>query len=185
MTSAFLSYQHIDRPVATFIAAELEQIRDVEVFIDYQKLRGGEYRIRLGEEVVKNDYFIVLVSPRSVESRDVRFEIELALAEKPESHIIPFLIEEIDSWQNVYPLLSFERVQLQFNSTENPQTGRSMRRAIKRLEELMELQEMPRDSEPRNAPEPTITEEAKSEIESNGKTSLVTNLRPQSSATKT
>lgn len=168
MTSAFISYQHKDRPVATYIAAELEQIRGVTVFIDYQKLRGGEYRVRLGKEVVKNDYFVVLVSPRSVESQEVRFEYNLALDEKPNSCIIPFLIEEIDSWAKVYPLLSLERVQLQFNSSEDPLTSRSMRRAIKRLEELMGVQDLPRDSEPRNAAELTIAEEAKSEIDSNG-----------------
>lgn len=169
MTSAFISYQHVDRPVAAAVKAELIRNEGVdEVFIDYQDLRGGEYRILLGKKIVTLDYFVVLISPSSVESREVRWEIELALREKQECHVIPFLIEEIDSWQNVYPLLSFERVQLQFNSTVNPQTGRSMQRAIKRLEELMALQDMPRDSKPRSTLEPTITEESEREIESNG-----------------
>lgn len=179
MTSAFISYQHEDRPVATYVAAQLESKQGVSAFIDYQKLRGGEFRKRLGEEVVNNDYFVVLVSPRSIESQEVRYEINLALAEKPGTHIIPFLIEEIESWKNVYPLLSFERVQLQFNSSDNPQTGRSMQRAIKRLEELMEIQDIQRVSASHSIPDPRIFEEAKSEIEFNGEQSSDQHTSPE------
>jgi WD40 repeat protein len=91
MTRIFISYSRRDKAVADYIGAELRN-RGTDVFIDYQKLIGGENFIgRLGREIEARDFFVLLLSPRSVASKWVQAEAAWALrCDKP---IVPVLLE--------------------------------------------------------------------------------------------
>jgi len=87
----FISYSRRDKAVADYIGAELRN-RGADVFIDYQKLIGGENFIRrLGREIEACNVFVLLLSPCSVASKWVQAEAAWALrCDKP---IIPVLLE--------------------------------------------------------------------------------------------
>jgi hypothetical protein len=91
MTRIFISYSRQDKTIADYIAAEL-RVREADVFIDYQKLVGGENFIgRLGREIEACDYLLLLLSPRSVSSKWVQAEVAWAL--KNNKPIVPVLLE--------------------------------------------------------------------------------------------
>lgn len=91
MTSIFISYSRRDRDAADFLAGELRK-RGGEVFVDYQKLTAGENFIgRIGQEIERHDFFILLISPNSVASKWVQRETSWAL--HLNKTIIPVLLE--------------------------------------------------------------------------------------------
>ena len=79
LTKVFISYSHHDRPVADYIAKQLE-IRDADVFIDYQRLKGEEFVPRIGREIESSSFFVVLTSPHAVRSKWVRAEVTWAFS---------------------------------------------------------------------------------------------------------
>ncbi|MFP4324092.1 MAG: SUMF1/EgtB/PvdO family nonheme iron enzyme, partial [Anaerolineales bacterium] len=107
MTRIFISYSRKDKALADYIARQLRH-RGAEVFIDYQKLIAGEDFIgRLGQEINRADYFVLLVSPRSVASRWVRAEVAWAFTqEKP---IIPVSLEPT-SIHDLFFLVNLEQI---------------------------------------------------------------------------
>ena len=133
MTSVFISYSRKDRTVADHIAAELRN-RGAEVFIDYQKLVAGEDFIgRLGKEIESREYFIIIVSPRSVDSKWVKAEVSWALHNN--KTIIPVLLEPA-SMTEFFFLVSLEQVDFQrWNVDGNVET------AILKLAKGMKLPE--------------------------------------------
>ena len=107
MTRIFISYSRRDKAVADYIAAQLHG-RGAEVFIDYEKLVAGENFIaRLGSEIVSADYFVLLVSPRSVISKWVGGEVAWALIK--DKTIIPVVLEPA-SFDNFFILSNLEQV---------------------------------------------------------------------------
>ena len=132
MTSAFICYSHIDRHAADNIADELRN-RRVDVFIDYQGLSAGEIEEQLGRQIMVKDYFIPILSPRSVESKWVRSEIGLARDEKDRGKIIPVLLEKIE-WYKVFTLITLNRIDL-----TQWKPGRQMNDEIAELARLMKL----------------------------------------------
>jgi WD40 repeat protein len=95
MKTIFISYSRTDAEPASFIAEKLHENYDIDVFIDYQRLRAGErWPIRLAEEIKTREYFLVLVSSRSMKSRWVNREINFADAHN--KIIIPVILEPAD-----------------------------------------------------------------------------------------
>lgn len=91
MTSVFISYSSKDREAATAIATWLSEHR-VDVFIDYQKLIGGEeFTDRLAGEIEERDYLLALVSENSLNSRWVIREIQHA--DRHGKEIIPVRLD--------------------------------------------------------------------------------------------
>ena len=108
MSSAFISYSHKDRIFAEFIATELYN-RHADVFIDYQRLVPGAVDEQLAHEIREKQYFVVALSPRSVESDWVKDEIGFAREIKDKKYIIPLVLEEIE-WDSVFRLIRLYRV---------------------------------------------------------------------------
>jgi WD40 repeat protein len=161
MTRIFISYSRRDKAVADYIGAELRN-RGADVFIDYQKLIGGENFIgRLGREIETCDFFILLLSPRSVASKWVQAEAAWALrCDKP---IIPVLLEPA-SMTDFFFLTNAEQVDFTRWSVDG-QVGE----AVCKLAEALGLSTEPIRSEP--VPEPLVRaattegEEAADELE--------------------
>ena len=64
-----------------------------KVFIDYQELQAGDFVSQLGHKIEENEYFLVVITPRSLASKWVRAEIGWAFAKKDNSFIIPISLE--------------------------------------------------------------------------------------------
>ncbi len=78
-SSIFISYSHIDYEMARRIKDDLERY-GVNVWLDEIQITVGDNIFeRMGEGVEKCDYTAVLLSPDSVGSRYVAYEIEIAM----------------------------------------------------------------------------------------------------------
>ena len=169
MSSAFISYSHKDNAVADFIAAELRN-RNVDVFVDYQRLQAGEFMSQLGQEIERKEYFIVVVSPNSVSSKWVKAEVGWAFANKTVDYIIPVWLEPV-RLTDVFVLASLE--QINFTRWND---DRAMDEAIQKLARLMSLSHEPIKSEP--VPEPMLRENMMNEQRNNETEVLDENLSP-------
>jgi WD40 repeat protein len=110
MAGVFISYSRHDKDFADYIAEELRQ-RDFEVFIDYQRLLGGESWVeRLGHEIDKREYVVFILSRRSVRSEWVQDEI--AYARRLNKPIIPVIMERIkdSDWSKFFFLVRREHI---------------------------------------------------------------------------
>lgn len=107
MTRIFVSYSRSDQEPAEHIANELKA-HGADVFIDLQRLTAGEDFVgRLGKEISAADVFVLLLSPRSVESRWVKAEVNWAFTQ--EKRILPVLLEETDLTEFFF-LVNIDRI---------------------------------------------------------------------------
>ena len=161
MIRIFISYSRRDKAVADYIGAELRN-RGADVFIDYQKLVGGENFIRrLGREIETRDFFVLLLSPRSVASKWVQAEAAWALrCNKP---IVPVLLEPA-SMTDFFFLTNVEQVDFTRWSVDG-----QVDEAVHKLAAALGLSTEPIRAEP--VPEPLVRatttegEEAEDELE--------------------
>lgn len=80
--NVFVSYAHSDTEVVDKIIKMLKAVPDVQVWYD-NNLRGGEHYFSvIAESILKNDYFIFVVSKSSVSSDWCIQELEFAKSEK-------------------------------------------------------------------------------------------------------
>jgi hypothetical protein len=153
MTRVFISYSRHDKTMADYIAAELRR-RDADVFVDYQKLVAGENFIaRLGREIEARDFFVLLLSPRSVVSKWVQAEAAWALhCNKP---IIPIRLEPA-SLTDFFFLINLEQIDFTRWSVDG-QVGE----ALGKLARALGLPDRPTQVGP--APELLVAQPAPSE----------------------
>src|SRR5262245_3314838 len=104
MPRVFISHSTADR---AFVEHEIVQVLDrhgIDRWYcqdDIQSAADWEEKIRRGLELC--DWFLVVMSPRSLASRWVRAEVHWALDERPD-RIVPVLFEEC-AWQDLHLLL--------------------------------------------------------------------------------
>lgn len=80
----FVSYSSDDRRFATLLLGRLANHPEVSVFATQNLSAAGDYRLRLKEELLSAGAFLILLSPRSVKSNWVLYELGAAWAlEKP------------------------------------------------------------------------------------------------------
>lgn len=139
MIKAFLSYSHVDKEIAVYIAQEL-RARGVDVFIDEIGLRPGNYWKQLGKEIRICEYFIVLLSPNSANSKWVQKEISWACISKPEEKIIPVLVKPLSQsdWEPIFHLTDTQYVDF-----TNWYLERDADEAVIKLAEYMDLSVKP------------------------------------------
>lgn len=91
MSQLFISYSRSDSAAVDALTKRLEE-QDFDVWIDRQGIEGGtQWRREIVDAIETCDAFILVLSPRSVASKNVRREVDLA--ETSERRIIPVLIE--------------------------------------------------------------------------------------------
>ena len=132
MTSGFISYSHKDREIADYIADEL-RARGVDVFIDYKKLKSGDYVEQLGVQIEQQEFFLVVVSPDAIESKWVRAELLLAFDLKSNCKIIPIWYRPV-RLTKLMVLTPLERVD--FTRWDDDQ---NMDEALRKLCRLMDV----------------------------------------------
>ena len=75
--SIFISYSHDDRVFAGHLTADLRR-RGVKVYIDERLQAGESWRKQLAVAIENTDAFVLLLSPSSVESEYVEWELDTA-----------------------------------------------------------------------------------------------------------
>ena len=79
MPRAFISYSTKDRPFVEQLARDLGS-NDVEVWFDRWEMLPGDSLIqKIGDAILSHDYFVVVLSPQSVDSSWVNRELGVAL----------------------------------------------------------------------------------------------------------
>lgn len=135
MTSIFISYSRRDIDFANRIAAEL-RARGADVFIDYQKLKAGNFVSQLGYEIENREYFILIVSPNSVSSKWVQAEVTLAFLN--DKKVIPIILNEPDSYAPIFPVVNRESV-----DCKRWHIDRNINKSIEKLARLLGLPNQP------------------------------------------
>lgn len=90
----FISYSHADRAVCQEIARALDALEKLNLWYDKSLVPGEEYRKRIAARIQEADYFVVLLSGRSVQSEWVLDELEYAKSCRKK--IIPVWIEPVE-----------------------------------------------------------------------------------------
>lgn len=107
--SAFISYSRKDSLVAHFIANTMKN-HGIDVFIDTKHMDGGNFISNIGQEIKLKDYFVILISPNSVQSKWVQREASLAFVDKDDKKIIPVILQATPMENVMWPLLVIEQV---------------------------------------------------------------------------
>lgn len=74
----FLSYAHDDRNKAEEVIKHLATQPNFHVFTANQMSAGENWKDRIKKELAKSDFFLVLLSPTSIRSKWVQFELGAA-----------------------------------------------------------------------------------------------------------
>jgi DNA-binding transcriptional LysR family regulator len=122
----FVSYSSEDRWFATLLLDRLANHPDVSVFATQNLSAAGDYRLRLKEELRAAGAFLVLLSPRSVKSNWVLYELGAAWAlGKP---LVAVLTDP-----TVRPKIPVEARQLSVVYVEDPKEPAAVERILKHL----------------------------------------------------
>lgn len=122
----FVSYSSDDRWFATLLLDRLANRPDVSVFATQNLSAAGDYRLRIKEELQAASAFLVLLSPRSVESNWVLYELGAAWAlGKP---IVAVLTDPA-----VRPKIPVEARQLSVVYVRDPKEPGAVERILKHL----------------------------------------------------
>jgi hypothetical protein len=96
---AFISHSHVDKDCARNIATELIQ-KGVDTWFDEWEIQPGDSLIeKIFQEGLKDvDLFAVLLSPSSVQSEWVKYELDVALIQRLSgvTRVVPIIVEECD-----------------------------------------------------------------------------------------
>ena len=116
MSKIFISYASKDREAADFIAQQLGA-RGADIFIDYQRLIGGEDFVeRLATEIESSDAIVFLLSEHSASSKWVRKEIQYA--DHNEKLVVPVALDEVEVPRALFFLTTAQRISLTDWQTE-------------------------------------------------------------------
>ena len=98
VTSAFLSYARRDMGIVSFIAQTIKAARrDIRLFVDLEKLHGGEkWQERLDEELEKSDLLYLCWSRNAAASEWVEYEWKYMAENKGVDSILPIALEGPD-----------------------------------------------------------------------------------------
>lgn len=93
MSHIFISYSRKDQETTNQIVARLKE-RGFPVWIDYEGIKGGKlWRVEIVEAIDNADAFVLMLSPNSAASDNVRKEVDLA--ESSNRKIFPVLLAPV------------------------------------------------------------------------------------------
>ena len=79
MAGVFLSYSHKDRGFVEQLARDLRANGVTPWYDRWEMLPGDSLVAKIGTALLKNDYFVIILSPNSVSSQWVQRELAAAL----------------------------------------------------------------------------------------------------------
>ncbi len=94
----FVSYSHKDAPVVREIVDALKA-SGLSVWSDQSLAAGTDWAADMEKALRQSDAFIFVISPESLESPSVNFELGVALsraADSPDLRIIPLMVKKVD-----------------------------------------------------------------------------------------
>ncbi|MEM7425050.1 MAG: toll/interleukin-1 receptor domain-containing protein [Pseudomonadota bacterium] len=121
----FISYSREDEAFALELERGLKFAGEYEVLIDREDIRGGEdWRDRLRALIADADTLVFVLSPRSVKSKECRWEVEEA--QRASKRVLPVEIENVDGLE--VPGQLNTRHYIGFKGTASFMTGLSVLR---------------------------------------------------------
>ena len=99
MVRAFISYNSHDRGFVEQLAKDLKANGVTPWFDRWEMLPGESLTDKIGPAILENDYFVVVISPSSVESEWVKRELGVALTREFDERrveIIPVYLRECE-----------------------------------------------------------------------------------------
>ena len=102
-TKVFISYSHHNREICSKIAEVMEHTGGISVWYDKGLIPGEEYRKKIAAAIRSADFFLVLLSEKSVCSDWVVDEVEYA--KKLRRKILPIWIEKVQLPENLDMIL--------------------------------------------------------------------------------
>ncbi len=120
MGFAFISYSRQDTKIVDNIVSRLKS-DGFEVWLDRENIKGGDlWRKQIVKAIHTTDAFILMLSPNSVASENVRKEVDLA--ESAKRKLFPFLLAQVDlpeEW--LYQLAGIQWIEFYANPQEKYQ----------------------------------------------------------------
>jgi len=99
MAGVFLSYSHKDRGFVEQLARDLRANGVTPWYDRWEMLPGDSLVAKIGTALLKNDYFVIILSPNSVSSQWVQRELAAALhreLQKRQVKVIPVVIRDCE-----------------------------------------------------------------------------------------
>jgi hypothetical protein len=91
MPQAFISYGHADIDFVLHLVSSFSEL-NVPIWVDFQQLiAGDDWRQEINDALNKSDVMILVISPTSINSREVRREWRYWLGRKDKPPILPVL----------------------------------------------------------------------------------------------
>jgi len=109
---AFLSHSSTDRRFVNRLVTVLVR-HGVPVFCSKKSIRGAQqWHDEIGAALARCDWFLLVLSPRSVASKWVKHELLFALrSDQYEGRIVPILYRTCDADRLSWTLSSFQRIE--------------------------------------------------------------------------
>ena len=110
MSQIFISYSRRDNDFVDRLVTELEA-RGVDVWVDTGEILAGEaWRRTIVEAIRSCQVFVILISPKSVQSENVTKE--LTLAEQYDKSVLPIVIQDVE----IPPSLDYQLAGLHYQT---------------------------------------------------------------------
>lgn len=129
VSSIFISHSHYDKQFVRRLARDL-RFHGIRVWVDEAELNIGDSLIQMISDAIEtSEYFAVVVSSHSVESKWVLKELQIAMTEEIEGQrvvVLPLLVDDCD-----LPAFLTDKVYADFRSPDQYEDG--LRRVLRRL----------------------------------------------------
>ena len=118
MGFVFISYSRQDTKIVDHIVTRLKN-DGFEVWLDRENIKGGDqWRKQIVKAIHTTDAFLLMLSPNSTVSDNVRKEVDLA--ESAKRRLFPFVLAEVDLPEELlYQLSGIQRIEFYVNPEEN------------------------------------------------------------------
>ena len=99
---AFISFSSEDRTIANELV-ELFRLNYIKFFFSERSMRGEYFMPQIEAAIYECSHFVLLVSPDSIKSKWVQWEIEKAMAAPHlKGKVYPVIIRETDNWKSIH-----------------------------------------------------------------------------------
>jgi serine/threonine protein kinase len=124
----FISYSHSDLPFVGWLMENLKQ-RGYEIWLDSSAIRiGQQWREEIVQGIEESEYFMIIISSRSIKSEHV--VKELSLAETYGRLILPVMIEEVE----IPAKMKYQLAGVQFILLDDSKSDENLDRLVQGLQ---------------------------------------------------
>ena len=98
LQTLYISYSHKDSEIAKKIQKQLS-IYDIDSYYDLNLTVNLDFKYAITDKIIQSDFYLILLSTRSIDSKWIQNEFEIAMASSKE--IIPVIMYEKHGQQKI------------------------------------------------------------------------------------